>query len=260
MFCASGNGRIAHFCTRHALRLGAAALAVSALSGCQSIDVNSSNASRVRVFNASPDSSGFDFYTGKTGIVFNLGFSYNTTYVPLTPGTQTITTNQSKDPTSTAPPLVLASTAASLGSQKNYTVIASNVAAGLQETIFPDQNFAAPSGQTAIRIINEATRIGAVDIYLIPSGGKLSTTLPVATSVIFNTNSGYMNVPAGTYSVAVLPAGTTPGSGGPLFSGTQQSYPTGSAATVMVIDTSLTTSPAANAVVLTDFTPATTTG
>ena len=258
MFCALGNGRTARFCTRHVLRLGAAALAVSALSGCQSIDVNNSNAALVRVFNASPDSSGFDFYTGKSGIVFNLGFSYNTTYVPLTPGTQTIMTNQAKDPASADPPLVLASTAASLGSQKSYTVITSNVAANLQETIFPDQNFAAPSGQTAIRIINEATRIGAVDIYLVPNGGKLSTTPPVATSVPFNTNSGYVNIPAGTYSVAVLPAGTTPGSGGSLFSGKQQSYPTGSAATVIVIDTSLTTSPAANAVVLTDFTPATT--
>src|SRR5580704_12086237 len=97
MFCASGNGWTA----RHALRQGAAALAVSALSGCQSIDVNSSNAALLRVFNASPDSTGFDFYTGKTAIVFNLGFSYNTTYVPLNPGAQTITTDQAKDPTST---------------------------------------------------------------------------------------------------------------------------------------------------------------
>ena len=256
MFCALSNGWIARFCTRHALRLGAAALAVSALSGCQSIDVNSSNAAQVRVFNASVDSTGFDFYTGKTGIVFNLGFSYNTTYVSLNPGTQTITTDQA----STVPPQVLTSVAASLGSQKSYTVIASNVLANLQETIFADQNFAAPSGQIAVRVINEATRIGAVDIYLVASGGKLATTLPFVTNVSFNGNSGYLDIPAGTYAIAVLPTGTNPGSGTSLFSGSQLSYSSGVVSTVVVIDTPLTTSPAANAEVLNDFTPPTTTG
>jgi len=259
MFCAlghslKGTGVAARFLSRHGLRLGAAALTVSALSGCQSIDVNSSNAALVRVFNASPDSTGFDFYTGKTAIVYNLGFSYNTTYVPLNPGTQSITTDQ------TQTTQVLASVAASLGSQKNYTVITGNVAANLQETIYTDQNFAAPSGQIAVRVINEATRIGAVDIYLVPSGGKLSTTLPFATGLSFSGTSGYIDIPAGTYAVAILPTGTTPGSGTTLFTGSQISYTTGSAATVMVIDTPLTTSPAANAEVLTDFQPPTTTG
>jgi hypothetical protein len=252
MFCALRHGWIARFCTRHALRLSAAALAVGALSGCQSIDINNSNAAMVRAFNASPDSTGSDFYTGKTAIVYNLGFSYNTTYVPLNPGTQSITTNQASTTQ------VLAAVTASLGSQKNYTVITGNIAANLQETIFADQNFAAPSGQIAVRVINEATRIGAVDIYLVPSGGKLSTTTPVVTNVSFNMNSGYIDIPVGTYSIAVLPTGTTPGSGATLFSGSQASYTSGVVSTIVVIDTPLTTSPAANAEVLNDFTPTTT--
>src|ERR1700722_920539 len=252
MFCALRHGWSARFPTSHPLRLSAVALVVGALSGCQSIDINNSNAAMVRAFNASPDSTGSDFYTGKTAIVYNLGFSYNTTYVPLNPGTQSITTNQAKTTQ------VLAAEAASLGSQKNYTVITGNVAANLQETIFADQNFAAPSGQIAVRVINEATRIGAVDIYLVPSGGKLSTTTPVATNVSFNMNSGYIDIPVGTYSIAVLPTGTTPGSGATLFSGSQASYPSGVVSTIVVIDTPLTTSPAANAEVLNDFTPPTT--
>ena len=259
MFCAPGNGmrgnaRIARFCTRYALRLGAAALAVSALSGCQSIDVNSSNAALVRVFNASVDSTGFDYYTGRTAIVYNLGFSYNTTYVPLNPGTQTVTTDQAQTTQ------VLASVAASLGSQKSYTLITGNVAANLQETIFADQNFAAPSGEIAVRIINEATRIGPVDVYLVASGGKLSNAIPLATGVSFGTNTGYIDIPVGTYAVAVLPTGTPPGSGTTLFTGSQLSFPTGDASTIIVIDTPLTTSPAANAEVLTDYQPPTTTG
>jgi len=259
MFCASGNrlkggGSRARFLSRHALRLGAAALAVSALSGCQSIDVNSSNAALVRVFNASVDSTGFDYYTGRTAIVYNLGFSYNTTYVPLNPGTQTVTTDQAQTTQ------VLASVAASLGSQKSYTLITGNVAANLQETIFADQNFAAPSGEIAVRIINEATRIGPVDVYLVASGGKLSNAIPLATGVSFGANTGYIDIPVGTYAVAVLPTGTPPGSGATLFTGAQVNYPSSDATTVVVIDTPLTTNPAANAVVLTDFQPPTTIG
>ena len=254
MFCAPGTGWRARFLSRHAPRLGAAALAVSALSGCQSIDVNSSNATLVRVFNASPDSTGFDFYTGKTLIVASLGFTYKTTYVPLNPGTLSITTDQANSTQ------VLASVSASLGSQKNYTVITSNVAANLQETIYADQNFPAPSGQISVRVINEATRIGAVDIYLVPSGGKLSTTLPFATDVTVSGNSGYIDIPAGTYAVAILPTGASPGSGTTLFNGSLSSYSTGGVSTVVVFDTPLTTSPAANVEVLTDFQSPTTTG
>ena len=254
MFCALRSGRAAKFLTRHALRLGAAALAVTALSGCQSIDVNSSNAALVRVFNASVDSQGFDFYTGKTLLVANLGFAQNTTYVPLSPGTQTITTDQH------GTTQVLASTVVGMGSQKSYTVITGNVAANLQETVFPDQNTNAPIGQIAVRVINEATRISSVDIYLVPSNGKLSTTIPIATSIPFNTNSGYIDIPAGTYTVAVLPAGTTPGSGNTLFSGTLSSYPSGDSVTVIIFDSPLTTSPAANVTVMTDYQSPTTTG
>jgi hypothetical protein len=254
MFCAMRHGNTANFVARHAFRLGAVALAAGALSGCQSIDVNSSNAAQVRVFNASPDSSGFDFYTGKTGIVYNLGFPLQTTYVSLNPGTQTITTDQA------GTTQVLASSAASMGSQKAYTVIASNVVANLQETIFTDQNFAAPLGQVAVRVINAATRISPVDIYLVPSGGKLSTTIPVATNVTFNGNSGYIDIPVGIYSVAILPTGTSPGGSTTLFYGTQANFASGCALTVLVFDTPLTTSPAANATVLTDFQPPTTTG
>jgi hypothetical protein len=254
MFCASGNRWTARFLSRHTLRLGVAGLAVSALSGCQSIDVNSSNAALVRVFNASVDSTGFDYYTGQTAIVFNLGFSYNTTYVPLNPGTQTITTDQTKTTQ------VLASVAASLGSQKSYTVITGNVAANLQETIFTDQNYAAPSGQIAVRVINEATRIGPVDIYLVPSGGTLSTTLPFVTNVMFSGNSGYLDIPAGTYTIMILPTGTSAASGSTIFSGAQQSIPRGNATTLIVYDTPVTSAPAANVVVLTDYQSPTTTG
>ena len=256
MFCALGNGWTARFFTRHALRLGAAALAVSALSGCQSIDVNSSNASLVRVFNASPDSTGFDFYTGKTLIVSNLGFCLPDHLRSPESGHA----DNYYRPGQLRSPASACGGGSELGLAEELHGHCGQRAAGLQETIFVDQNFPSPSGQIAVRVINEATRIGAVDIYLVPSGGKLSSTLPVATGVTFNTNTGYVDIPAGTYSIAVLPTGTTPGSGTTLFTGTQLSYATGSAATVMVIDTPLTTSPAANAEVLNDFTPPTTTG
>jgi len=60
--------------------------------------------------------------------------------------------------------------------------------------------------------------------------------------------------------VAILPTGTSPGSGSTLFSGSLSSYSTGVVSTIVVFDTPLTTAPAANVEVLNDFTPPTTTG
>ena len=68
----------------------------------------------------------------------------------------------------------------------------------------------APAGDVSIRFINEATRVSPVDIYLVPSTSKLISTSPVATSVVFGGNTGYINVPTDTYAIAVVPAGTVP--------------------------------------------------
>ena len=59
-----------------------------------------------------------------------------------------------------------------------------------------------------MRFVHQATRAGAVDIYLVPSSGKLLTSSPIATGVVFTGNTGYINVPAGTYTIYTVPGAT----------------------------------------------------
>jgi len=110
---------------RYGIRLGAVALALAGLSGCQSIDVNGSNQAGIRLINASPNlPTGIDFYDGTSPLAYNLGFTTATrSYIPVNPGTQTIyadTANTTQ---------VLTSAAATMGIGKNYTVLVGNVAA-----------------------------------------------------------------------------------------------------------------------------------
>jgi hypothetical protein len=59
---------------------------------------------------------------------------------------------------------------------------------------------------------------------------------PIATGVIFGTNTGYINAPAGTYSIVAYPAGTAPSSGSPSFTGSQMLYPGTSVRTIVLLD------------------------
>ena len=82
-----------------------------------------------------------------------------------------------------------------------------NFAANLQELILKDQAQAAPSGQISLRIIDQATRVGAIDIYLVPQGQKFTAVTPLITNVSFPMNTGYLNVPTGTYTLVIVPTG-----------------------------------------------------
>ncbi|MBB5066870.1 DUF4397 domain-containing protein [Granulicella mallensis] len=223
-------------------------LAGLGLSGCQSIDINATHAAQVRVIVATPDSPAQDFYQNSSGLAYNLGFGTVTSYVPLPAGAYTLSsakanTNQT-----------LVSAKATFGSTKQYTVIVGNSLANMQETVLQDQSQPAPAGEVSLRFVQQATHVGPVDVYLIPSGGKLAATSPVATNIDFNSNSGYINVPAGTYAIAVLPAGTTPvPTTVTLHTSTQVTYTSGSARTIVFIDQPVATTPGVQAVVADDY-------
>jgi hypothetical protein len=242
---------------RYGVRLGGVALGLATLSGCQSIDINGSNQAGVRLVNASPNlPTGIDFYDNGAGLAYNLGFTTLTaSYIPVSPGTQTIAADTARTTQ------VLVTQNATLGSGKNYTVLVGNVASGLQETVLQDQNSPAPTGDIAVRFLDQATHVGAIDIYLVPSGGKLTTTLPLLTNINFETNTGYVNIPAGTYAIAVVPTGTVPiSTTTTLLTGPQVGYSAGAVRTVVLMDQQITSTPGVQAIVGDDYDSPTTTG
>ena len=232
---------------RKAGRFGALASIVAALSGCQGI-VNSPTMSQVRIINASPDAPGLDIYQNSTAIAYNLGFGTITSYVPIDPGTYTPTA------TVAGTKQILSSSKTTFITASQYTVLIGNVAASLQQLTLKDQSQAAPSGQIALRFIDQATRIAAVDIYLIPSGSKLTDVTPLYTNLSFGVNTGYLNIPVGTYSLVMVPTGTIPTSTTvATYTGPQVTYTTGSASTIILIDQQLLTTPGLQVITAPDF-------
>ena len=235
------------------LRLTVAAVALAALSGCQGI-VSSPVLSQLRVIVASPDAPGLDIYQGSTALVYNLGFGTITSYSPIEPGTYTISAKAN------GTSQVLTTAKGTFVAAGQYTVLIGNVAANLQETILTDQSQAAPSGQIALRFISQATRVSPVDVYLVPAGQKLTAVTPVITNLTFGTNTGYINIPTGTYTIVMVPAGTVPTSTTiATYTGPQVTYTGGSASTIVLIDQQLVTTPGLQVITATDYTSPTAT-
>jgi Domain of unknown function (DUF4397) len=223
-------------------RLLVAAGTVTLLSGCQGLQPGSSSTAQLRVIDASPDAGSVDSYTNGSGLAYNLEFGMVTTYVPTPPGGMTLTATRS------GTRQALATNSVTLTPGRQYTAIVGNIAADMQQTLYVDQMQPAAAGEIAVRLIDQVTRGGAVDVYLVPGTGKLAFTTPVATNLKLGENSGYVTMPAGTYALVVVPAGTTPSStSGALLSGAQVSYASGAVRTVVLIDSSLAARPFADA-------------
>ena len=229
--------------------LGVTGLLLS-LPGCATVS-GSPNLAQVRVIDASPDAGGLDIYQGNGILAYNLGLGTITSYVPLSPGSYSIAV----DNAGTRQQLI--SAAGTFVTNGQYTVLVGNYSNTLSEVILKDQTTAAPTGQVSLRVLDESTRAGAVDLYLVASGSTIVTATPILTDVTFGENTGYFNVPTGTYTLIAVPTGTVPTTAtGTSYTGSSVSYSAGSAKTIVLIDPQLTTTPGLQVIIANDFTSA----
>jgi Domain of unknown function (DUF4397) len=232
----------------HLVRLAAAFAALATLTGCQAI-VSSAPEAQVRVIHATPDAPGLDIYQGPNALAYNLGFGTVTSYIPLTPGAYSIHAD------TVGSRQILSTAKATFAPSTQYTILFGNSITSPQQLTLIDQSQPAPSGQTALRFLNQATRSSAIDIYLVPAGQKLTSVAPLVNGVTYGTNTGYLNVPANTYSLIMMPAGIVPASASTVYAGPQISYSAGSVRTVVLIDQPLATNPALQVITANDFDP-----
>jgi hypothetical protein len=234
---------------RHPARLIAAFATLGTLTGCGAI-VTSAPEAHVRIINATPDAPRLDLYQDSSALAFNLDFGTVTSYIQLAPGAYNISANTA------GTRQVLSAAKTTFTTSGQYTVLIGNNAASLQQLILTDQSQPAPPGQTALRFINEATRAGAVDIYLVPAGQRANSVTPLVTGIAFGANTGYLNVSTGTYSLAMLPAGSSPsGTTIAAYTGPQMTYSIGAARTIILIDQPLVTTPGLRVITAEDFDP-----
>ncbi len=216
---------------RRAVLRAALLLAAAALSGCQSFSTNSA---QLRVIDASPDAGVVDAYQNSSALAYNLAYGTMTSTIPMSPGVYNLAAVKA------GTRQALVSTTDTLVAGKQYTEIIGSGLANLQQSLFLDQSTPAPAGQIAVRVIDEATRSGAVDVYLVPIAplsGKFVSTPPLVVNLGFGSSSGYLTVLAGTYAIEVVPTGTTLASSTvTLLSGAQVSYASGAVRTIVLID------------------------
>jgi hypothetical protein len=215
-------------------RVIALALLAAALAGCQGI-AGIQPVSQVRVIDVSPDAPALDIYPGPPqstpAALYNVGFGTVSSYISVAAGAST------QAATIAGTQQQLATVRGNFLTGSRYTVLAGNISASLQMTVLKDQSYPAPTGQVALRFLDQATRAGAVDIYLVPPGSAAARVAPIDTGLSYSSNTGYINIPSGTYSIVVLPAGAAPSSAAsPLYTGSRMSYPSGSARTILLID------------------------
>ena len=211
--------------------------------------VSSPTASQVRIIAASPDAPGLDMYLNNNILAYNLGFGSITSYISVNAGTDSV----AADTAGTKQVLVTAKN--TFVDSNQYTVLIGNVAANLQELVLKDQAQAAPSGQISLRFIDQATQIGAVDVYLVPMGQKFTAVTPLVTNLTFGNPPSYLNVPTGTYTLVVVPTGTVPTSMTvATYTGAQVAYSGGSATTIILLDQQLVTTPGVQIISATDYT------
>jgi hypothetical protein len=242
---------------RFLARLFAAAAILTTLIGCQAI--SSAPQSQLRIIAASADTPGFDLYRGPTAVAVNLDFGTVTSYVPLTPGIDTISAETA------GTRQTLSSSKATLAASTQYTVLIGSSVSSLQQLILVDQSQPAPPGQIALRFIDQATRVGAVDIYLVPAGQKFTAVTPLVTGVLFGANTGYLNIPTGTYTTVMVPTGTPISATAAAYTGPQVNYSPSSARTIILIDQHVdqhldqqpVTTPGLQVITAEDYTPTT---
>lgn len=260
--------RIAHLqLAKRISRLALLPVMAVSLTGCQII-ASSNQYTQVRFIDASPDAPGLDIYQNSVASLYNIGFGAASSYIAVAPAAY----NYAVDVTATRQQLASVSGVLALGAQ--YTVLVGNVTASLQMTLLKDESAPAPSGQVAFRFLDQSTRLGPVDIYLVPANGTLATTTPILTKVAFNNTPAYLDIPSGTYSIVVLPTGTatqttttttTTATGTTtttttsttaiptLYSGNQVVYPGASARTIILIDQPLSNPVTIQAITADDY-------
>ena len=120
-------------------------------------------------------------------------------------------------------------------------------------TALQDQSVAAAVLHSAFRFINQAPRVGAVDIYMVPTSSTLAKAIPLFSNLAEGQSTGYISFSSQSVGMYILPTGTPVGT---VSTALQPQYSFaltgGEVRTVMIIDSQLTSDPAASVVVATD--------
>ncbi len=172
---------------------GLLALLCLSLTGCGGVSTGTLGAAQVRFVEVAPGAPEMDFYVNGSGAAYGIGYETFTSYLPVSPGTATISVNKA------GAGQLLGTTQGNLTGGHQYTAVVSHGLANLQEHIYQDQDTPAPAGQIAVRMLNEVEGGGPLTLFLAPAAfPSRSHTASPAFTLASGGSTAYLLLPAGT--------------------------------------------------------------
>jgi hypothetical protein len=151
---------------------------------------------KVRVVHASPDAPAVDVYVNGNAALTNVPFFTASDYLDLPAGSYRIQVTPTGAPADQA---VIDATA-TVEAGMAYTIAATGPVASIAPTIIVDDLSAPAAGSVKVRVYHFSPDAPAVDV-------KLADGTTLISNLAFPDASDYLEVPAGTYSLQVTPAG-----------------------------------------------------
>jgi len=173
--------------------------------GCSN---SSSNATKIRFVNASPNTASINAVVDGTSIASSIANGGGSSaYLTIATGSRHI---QIEDTTTS---VIYIDATPTLAAGSNTTFIATNFGPPNNQTLLPldltDDNSAPASGSFRLRVVNATPTLGSLDVFVLPNG-TLPSGAPTFSGVSFpSASTTYLSSVAGTYQVFFTIPNTT---------------------------------------------------
>lgn len=238
------NGTTQNFWKLAVAASGSLAVAVC-LSACENV-AGTSVTSLVRVIDASYIAPAVNVYVEGELLAGNIGEGYSSAYGTFTPANDAkINITQATGGTT-----LITADATLTGGAHHSVFLTDNGQAkvGYTVTVLEDQQISAASGQSAFRFINQAPKVGAVDVYVVPATSTFANSTALVSDLAVGQTAGYISFAAQPVTLVIVPTGLTT----PKYTSATLALTGGEVRTVMIIDSQLTSNPPATAVIVSD--------
>ena len=185
------------------LLLGAVAATSLGLAGPATAATAPGDAGLVRLTHLSPDTARVDvelspFSSSETIEFSDLGYGQVSDYRSMPAGFYTLSVRPDDEPQ--APPMVTSRVEVMDGGA--LTVAVTGTADSVQARALPDDLTPPPAGQARVRLLQGASTAPTIDVTAVDGPD-------IASDVAFGTATGYANVPAGSWTLQIMPTGGT---------------------------------------------------
>ena len=158
---------------------------------------------QIRIVNVVPDAAAISVIIGSTTVVNNLAFQGLTQYSGVDSGSQEFKVSANGGASNAIDTML------NLNSNANYTYVVYNPVSSTQAALIVDSGIPQPaSGTFNFRVINVASGIGLIDVYLTPPGTDINSTSPTVGSVNVGALSAILTPNAGSLELRITSAGT----------------------------------------------------